>query len=316
MYKRQPQPRERTFAVNVVTAEPKSITPQLEAFGEIKSRRTLDLRLAIGGQVTELSKNFVDGGQVKLGEKLVELNDADAQSSYLKAKADIMDAQAEVEDAGRALSLSQDELEAAVAKQFKGKATAIELNITALGLGRDYFKDNFTKEDPYVVEAREIETPKFFIDGNEAAALGSIFGGVQMLAWYPITPSSSLAEGIINYIPQLRVDDEGNATCAVIQAEDELAAAGMVVGAGWAGGRGMSCTSGPGISLMSEFIGLFYFAEVPGVIWDVNRTGPSTGLPTRTQQGDLSMLYEASHGDTQHIVLIPGTVEELSLIHI
>ena len=111
---RAPQPRERTFAVNVVTAEPKSITPQLEAFGEIKSRRTLDLRLAIGGQVTELSKNFVDGGQVKLGEKLVELNDADAQSSYLKAKADIMDAQAEVEDAGRALSLSQDELEAAL----------------------------------------------------------------------------------------------------------------------------------------------------------------------------------------------------------
>ena len=111
---RAPKPRERTFAVNVVTAEPKSITPQLEAFGEIKSRRTLDLRLAIGGQVTELSKNFVDGGQVKLGEKLVELNDADAQSSYLKAKADIMDAQAEVEDAGRALSLSQDELEAAL----------------------------------------------------------------------------------------------------------------------------------------------------------------------------------------------------------
>ena len=131
-----------------------------------------------------------------------------------------------------------------------------------------------------------------------------------MLAWYPITPSSSLAEGIINYIPQLRVDDEGNATCAVIQAEDELAAAGMVLGAGWAGGRGMTATSGPGISLMQEFIGLGYFAEIPSVFWDVNRVGPSTGLPTRTQQSDITLLYEGSHGDTQHIVLIPGTVEE------
>ena len=161
-----------------------------------------------------------------------------------------------------------------------------------------------------MVEAREIKTPKFFIDGNEAAALGCIFGGVQMLAWYPITPSSSLAEGIINYIPQLRVDDEGNATCAVIQAEDELAAAGMVLGAGWAGGRGMTATSGPGISLMQEFIGLAYFAEISSVFWDVNRVGPSTGLPTRTQQSDITLLYEGSHGDTQHIVLIPGTVEE------
>ena len=208
------------------------------------------------------------------------------------------------------LGIDQGALEDAVAKQFKGKVSAIELNINALGLGREYFKDNFTKEDPYVVEAREIKTPKFFIDGNEAAALGCIFGGVQMLAWYPITPSSSLAEGIINYIPQLRVDDEGNATCAVIQAEDELAAAGMVLGAGWAGGRGMTATSGPGISLMQEFIGLAYFAEISSVFWDVNRVGPSTGLPTRTQQSDITLLYEGSHGDTQHIVLIPGTVEE------
>ena len=208
------------------------------------------------------------------------------------------------------LGIDQEELEAAVAKQFKGKATAVELNITALGLGRDYFKENLSKSDPYIVEKRVIEKPQFFIEGNEAAALGCIFGGVQMLAWYPITPSSSLAEGIINYIPQLRTDDDGNATCAVIQAEDELAAAGMVLGAGWAGGRGMTATSGPGISLMQEFIGLGYFAEIPSVFWDVNRVGPSTGLPTRTQQSDITLLYEGSHGDTQHIVLIPGTVEE------
>jgi len=133
---------------------------------------------------------------------------------------------------------------------------------------------------------------------------------VQMLSWYPITPSSSLAESIIGYIPTLRLNDEGEPTVAVIQSEDELAAAGMVIGAGWAGARGMTATSGPGISLMQEFIGLAYFAEVPSVFWDVNRVGPSTGLPTRTQQSDIQILYEGSHGDTQHIVMIPGTVEE------
>ena len=208
------------------------------------------------------------------------------------------------------LGITDEALNKAVAGQFKGKTSAIELNINALELGRNYAKENFTKTDPYVVEPRAIDKKRFFMEGNEAAALGCIFGGVQLLAWYPITPSSSLAEGIIAYIPRLRTNDEGEATCAVIQAEDELAAAGMVLGAGWAGGRGMTATSGPGISLMQEFIGLAYFAEIPSVFWDVNRVGPSTGLPTRTQQSDLSMLYEGSHGDTQHIVVIPGTVEE------
>jgi 2-oxoglutarate ferredoxin oxidoreductase subunit alpha len=208
------------------------------------------------------------------------------------------------------LGITDEALHKAVAGQFKGKASAIELNTTALELGRNYAKENFTKTDPYVVESRAIQQQRFFMEGNEAVALGCHFGGVQLLAWYPITPSSSLAEGIIGWIPRLRTNDEGEATCAVIQAEDELAAAGMVLGAGWAGGRGMTATSGPGISLMQEFIGLAYFAEIPSVFWDVNRVGPSTGLPTRTQQSDLSMLYEGSHGDTQHIVIIPGTVEE------
>ena len=208
------------------------------------------------------------------------------------------------------LGITDEALHKAVAGQFKGKASAIELNTTALELGRNHAKENFTKSDPYVVESRAIEQQRFFMEGNEAAALGCIFGGVQLLAWYPITPSSSLAEGIIGWLPRLRTNDEGESTCAVIQAEDELAAAGMVLGAGWAGGRGMTATSGPGISLMQEFIGLAYFAEIPSVFWDVNRVGPSTGLPTRTQQSDLSMLYEGSHGDTQHIVIIPGTVEE------
>ncbi len=208
------------------------------------------------------------------------------------------------------LGIDQSALESAVMKQFKGKASAIELNTTALSLGRDYFKENLTKEDEYILEPRDRKEERFFIEGNEATALGCLFGGVQMLSWYPITPSSSLAESIIGYIPTLRLNDEGEPTVAVIQSEDELAAAGMVIGAGWAGARGMTATSGPGISLMQEFIGLAYFAEVPSVFWDVNRVGPSTGLPTRTQQSDIQILYEGSHGDTQHIVMIPGTVEE------
>ncbi len=208
------------------------------------------------------------------------------------------------------LGITDEALHKAVAGQFKGKTSAIELNKTALELGRNYAKENFTKSDPYIVEPRAIEKQRFFMEGNEAVALGCIFGGVQLLAWYPITPSSSLAEGIIGWLPRLRTNDQGESTCAVIQAEDELAAAGMILGAGWAGGRGMTATSGPGISLMQEFIGLAYFAEIPSVFWDVNRVGPSTGLPTRTQQSDISMLYEGSHGDTQHIVIIPGTIEE------
>ena len=208
------------------------------------------------------------------------------------------------------LEIEEGAINKAVALQFKGKEKAIELNIQAISEGRAYAKENWDFESQFCVEAREKDPATYLIEGNEATALGAIYGGINMLSRYPITPSSSLAESIIGWIPELRSDDSGGSTCAVIQAEAELAAAGMVIGAGWAGGRGMTCTSGPGISLMSEFIGLSYFAEVPGVIWDVNRVGPSTGLPTRTQQGDLTLLYEASHGDTQHIVLIPGTVDE------
>jgi 2-oxoglutarate/2-oxoacid ferredoxin oxidoreductase subunit alpha len=206
------------------------------------------------------------------------------------------------------IGMDQVVLENAISGQFSGKQKAIELNSQAAILGREYAAENFDSCQ-YQSVAREKVEGGFFIEGNEAVALGSIFGGVQMLAWYPITPSSSIPEAIIDWIPKLR-QKEGKATYAIIQAEDELAAAGMVLGAGWAGARGMTATSGPGISLMQEFIGLAYFAEIPAVFWDVNRVGPSTGLPTRTQQSDLAMLYEGSHGDTQHIVFIPGTVEE------
>ena len=203
------------------------------------------------------------------------------------------------------LGIDQDALERAVNRQFKGKASAVESNLKAIEEGRLFAEENIDWDQPYTLESREKIEGQFLVDGNEAVALGSIYGGINMLSWYPITPSSSIAEGIIQWLPELRNTEDGDATCAVVQAEDELAAAGMVVGAGWAGGRGMTCTSGPGISLMSEFVGLAYFAEIPGVIWDVNRVGPSTGLPTRTQQGDLNLLRVASHGATDHIVLIP-----------
>ena len=207
------------------------------------------------------------------------------------------------------LGIPQKCLDAAIEKQFAGKQKAIDLNTQAAVRGRDYVRDELEKRDPYRVEPLERDETKFLIEGNNAVALGSLYGGVAMVSWYPITPSSSLAETIENYLPQLRTGDDG-ATCAVIQAEDEIAAIGMVVGAGWAGVRAMTCTSGPGISLMSEIIGLAYYVEVPAVIWDVNRVGPSTGMPTRTQQSDVISLYRASHGDTQHPVLIPGTAEE------
>ena len=189
------------------------------------------------------------------------------------------------------LGIDEEAIKKAVEGQFKGKEKAVELNIQAISEGRQYAEENWDFESNFSVERREKDPDTFLVEGNEAVALGAIYGGVSMLSWYPITPSSSLAESVISWLPELRSDENGDLTCAVVQAEDELAAAGMVLGAGWAGGRGMTCTSGPGISLMSEFIGLFYFAEVPGVIWDINRVGPSTGLPTRTQQGDLTMLY-------------------------
>jgi 2-oxoglutarate ferredoxin oxidoreductase subunit alpha len=151
---------------------------------------------------------------------------------------------------------------------------------------------------------------KIIIDGNSAAAMGAMFAGVTVVGWYPITPSTSIVEDLIKFMKQYRVEKDGKASFAIVQAEDELAAIGMVLGAGWAGARAMTATSGPGISLMAEFAGLGYFAEVPGVIFDVQRTGPSTGLPTRTAQGDLSFIAGLSHGDTKHVLLLPGSVKE------
>lgn len=203
------------------------------------------------------------------------------------------------------------EVERALRKQFKKKQKAADLNWGAVQAGLTYAAEHFPQPDRCQLERMNATAGKIIIEGNAAAALGCMFAGVSVVAWYPITPSSSLCEYLIDYLKKYRVDaDTGRATFAAVQAEDELAAAGMVLGAGWMGARAMTSTSGPGISLMAEFAGLGYYAEIPGVIFDIQRVGPSTGLPTRTAQGDLGFVATLSHGDTRHLVLLPGTVEE------
>ena len=212
---------------------------------------------------------------------------------------------------GQLLAIDREEINKAVARQFLSKAKAIELNQKAVALGFEYAEQSLTKADPLRVERMDKTQGKVLIDGNAAAALGAMFGGVTVVTWYPITPSSSLCEQLIDYMKEYRIDREtGKATFAIVQAEDELAAIGMALGAGWAGARSMTSTSGPGISLMAEFTGLGYYAEIPAVIWNIQRVGPSTGLPTRTAQGDVLASHLLSHGDTKHICLIPASVEE------
>jgi 2-oxoglutarate/2-oxoacid ferredoxin oxidoreductase subunit alpha len=201
-------------------------------------------------------------------------------------------------------------VEKGVRKQFAKKQKVFDLNFGAVKAGFDYAHEKLVKQDPYYIEPMDQTAGKIIIDGNAACGMGAVFAGVTVVAWYPITPSTSLIEATTDLLKKFRVTPEGKATFAVVQAEDELAAIGMVLGAGWAGARSMTSTSGPGISLMAEFSGLGYFAEIPGVIFDVQRTGPSTGMPTRTSQADLLSTAFLSHGDTKHIVLLPGSVKE------
>jgi 2-oxoglutarate ferredoxin oxidoreductase subunit alpha len=210
------------------------------------------------------------------------------------------------------LGIDMEEMRKALFKQFgKRKAKAAELNMGALAAGFDYAAQNLKKVDPFRVEKMNATAGKIIIEGNAAAALGAMFAGVTVVTWYPITPSSSLVETLIGYLKRFRIDKEtGKATYAVVQAEDELASIGMALGAGWAGARSMTSTAGPGISLMSEFVGLGYYAEIPAVIFNVQRVGPSTGLPTRTAQGDLLFTALLSHGDTKHPMLFPSSCEE------
>ena len=211
----------------------------------------------------------------------------------------------------RLLGIELAQMEHALRKQLGRKTKAIELNLAALHAGSAYAEQSLTKQDPYWIERTDKTGGMILVEGNAAAALGAMMAGVTVVAWYPITPSSSLPETLISYMRKYRVDkDTGKATFAIVQAEDEIASIGMVIGAGWAGARAMTSTSGPGISLMSEFSGLAYYAEVPAVIFDIQRVGPSTGLPTRTAQGDMLKAATLSHGDTRHILLIPASVEE------
>jgi len=203
------------------------------------------------------------------------------------------------------LDIDPAEIEKLFGEQYKGKEKLLDSNIKALNMGRDYARDHL-KPVGLKVERRDNVGDKIFVDGNSAAALGCVYGGATVCAWYPITPSSSLAEAFQRYANKLRVDPAtGKYRYAVIQAEDELASIGIVVGAGWNGARSFTATSGPGISLMTEFIGLAYFAEIPAVLINVQRGGPSTGMPTRTQQSDVMSCAYASHGDTKHVLLFP-----------
>ena len=203
------------------------------------------------------------------------------------------------------------QMEHALRRQLGKKTKAIELNLAALEAGFAFAGEHLVKRDPFWVEPMNKTGGMVLVEGNAAAALGCMMAGVTVIAWYPITPSSSLPETLISYMKKYRIDKTtGKATFAIVQAEDEIAAIGMVIGASWAGARAMTSTSGPGISLMSEFAGLAYYAEVPAVVFDIQRVGPSTGLPTRTAQGDILKAATLSHGDTKQMLLLPATVEE------
>lgn len=207
------------------------------------------------------------------------------------------------------LGIPLDVVRTALEQQFGGRQKLVDANYPVVEKAWQWSEANLEKADPYRIERMDATHDLMLITGNDAAALGSVFGGVTFVSWYPITPSTSLVDAVKTHLSDLRVHD-GKPDWSIIQAEDELAAIGMLIGAGWAGARAMTATSGPGISLMAEFTGLGYFAEVPAVIWDVQRVGPSTGLPTRTGQGDVSFAYTLGHGDGRHPVLFPSTAEE------
>lgn len=209
------------------------------------------------------------------------------------------------------IDIEMDVLQQLVNEQFKGKEKLIQPNHHALDLGYQYIQKNFSHPLPYRLQRRDLIKDKILFEGNAATALGAIYGGATVAAWYPITPSTSVVDAFADYAAEYRVDPETNENnYAIVQAEDELSAMGMVIGAMWNGARAFTATSGPGVSLMQEFLGLAYFAEIPAVLVDVQRTGPSTGMPTRTQQSDILIAAHASHGDTKQVLLIPNSPKE------
>ena len=266
-----------------------------------------------GGELTDLStlRDDVECFAVPFGDLAEEAYPDDKTDKDYRDKLRKVVNMVYVGVVARACAIDMDEIRTAIRREFPGrKAKAAEINIRAAEVGYEWAMENLPGDLPYRVERMEGTTGQILIDGNKAAALGAVFGGVNVLTWYPITPSSSLAESAEEYLRKLRTNPDGTRTFCVVQAEDELAAVGMAVGAGWAGARALTGTSGPGISLMTEFIGLAYFAEIPLVIVDVQRMGPSTGLPTRTSQGDVMKLHLLGHGDSRHVVLLPGSVAE------
>lgn len=207
--------------------------------------------------------------------------------------------------------LDMDEIEQALLYHFGGREKPVKPNIMVIKHAAEWARENLSKADAFRFEPMERkEEGMFLIEGNTASAMGAVFGGVSVAAWYPITPSTGVIDALDHFLREYRHDEDGKATYSVVQAEDELAAIAMVIGAGWAGARAMTATSGPGISLMAENIGLAYQAEIPAVVWNIQRMGPSTGLPTRTSQGDLLSTYFLSHGDTRHVILLPANMKE------
>jgi 2-oxoglutarate ferredoxin oxidoreductase subunit alpha len=292
--------------------------------GWVARKTDIDLLIAMNAETAREDVLSLEAGAAVIYDESLKLNELRPDLTYYAVPFDQLAATTGADAklrklvknmvyvgvAAQLLSIDMERLEKTVRKQFAKKVKAAELNLNAVRVGFDYAATTLTKQDPLVVEAMRATDGKIIIDGNAAAAMGAMFAGVTVVGWYPITPSSSVVENLIGLMKKYRVEKDGKASFAIVQAEDELAAIGMVLGAGWAGARAMTASSGPGISLMAEFAGLGYYAELPGVIFDIQRTGPSTGLPTRTSQADLTFVAGLSHGDTKHVILLPGSVRE------
>ncbi len=293
--------------------------------GYVGRKREIDILLALNPETARDDVESLDPGRVVIYEEKLNLSRLRDDLIFYpipfsKIAAEVVSNarlrklvanMAYVGSVAELLGIEMAEVETAIGKWFKTKQKAVDLNIKVIHLGAEYVRKHAPKRDPYRLERMNGTQGKIIIDGNSACALGAMFGGATVVTWYPITPASSLCESLTDYLQRYRIDPKtGKATFAVVQAEDELAALGMAIGAGWAGARAMTSTSGPGISLMAEFTGLAHFAEIPCVIFDIQRVGPSTGLPTRTSQGDIFSLHYLSHGDTKHVVLLPANMKE------
>ena len=292
--------------------------------GWVARKTDIDLLIAMNAETAREDVLSLGAGGAVIYDESLKLNELRGDLTYYAVPFDQLTAATGAEAklrkliknmiyvgvAAQLLSIDMEAVEETVRRQFAKKVKAAELNLNAVRVGFDYAKSALAKQDAYAVERMNGTQGKIIIDGNAAAAMGAMFAGVTVVGWYPITPSSSVVENLIDLMKKYRVEKDGKASFAIVQAEDELAAIGMVLGAGWAGARAMTASSGPGLSLMAEFAGLGYYAEIPGVIFDIQRTGPSTGLPTRTSQADLTFIAGLSHGDTKHVILLPGTVKE------